>query len=172
MPRVFFFLLAFTLASHALDLNFKSISANFTQVVVDENKKELKYEGRLYAKYPNRSYWNYIKPVKKEIYINEDVVTLVEPDLEQVIIQNLENQIDIIRLMKDAKKISDSMYEKTYLGTTYTIKMKKNLPSSISYKDKFDNKVSILLSNIDTKTILGEKRFQVNYPSDFDVIKQ
>lgn len=172
MFKELFILLLLTLTSHALDLDFKNFSADFTQVVVDENKKELKYEGKLYAKYPSTSYWNYVKPIKKEIYINENVVTLVEPDLEQVIIQNIENQIDLIRLMKDAKKISDTFYEKTYLGTTYTIKMKNNLPSNISYKDKFDNKVSILLSNIDTSTILKSKTFKANYSSDFDVIKQ
>lgn len=172
MFKALFFLLLLTLSSHALDLNFKNFSANFTQVVIDENKKELRYEGKVYAKYPNASFWSYIKPVQKEIFINKKLVTIVESDLEQVIIQNIENEIDILKLLQEAQKVSEGVYETDYMGVNYRVYIEKKLPVQIEYKDKFENKVSISFQKVDITTQRSEEEFIAKYPEDFDVIKQ
>jgi len=167
-----FFLLLLALSSYALDVNFKNFKADFTQKVVDENSKELLYEGKLLAKYPNQSLWKYVTPVEKEIYLNDRVVTMVEPDLEQVIIQKMQNEINLLKLLKDVKKISKERYETEFGGVKYTIIVANNTPSKILYRDKFDNNVTISFKNLDTKTELDEKQFTPSYSEDFDVIKQ
>jgi len=164
-------LLLLALSSFALTLEMKTFKADFTQIVTDENKKELQYEGLLYAKYPNQSLWKYETPIEKDIYINDRVVTVIEPDLEQVIIQNMENEIDILQIMKDAQESEKGIYVTTFAGVDYSIKMKENVPVQITYKDKFDNSVKIIFKNVDTKSKIEKKQFLAKYPEDFDVIK-
>ena len=70
-----------------IPLNFSSFQADFIQQIDDESKKIVKYYGKVYAKKPKTALWKYTKPIKKDVYINDNAVVIVEPELEQVIMQ-------------------------------------------------------------------------------------
>ncbi|KGI55116.1 membrane protein, partial [Campylobacter sp. MIT 97-5078] len=62
-------------------------------------------------------------------------------------------------------------YIAKYEQITYTIKLKNDEISSISYKDDLDNKVLIELSNQKRNTLINEEIFKVKIPANFDILR-
>lgn len=48
--------------------------------------------------------WKYKTPVVKNVYIENNMAIVDEPELEQAIFTTLENEINILKLLKEAKK--------------------------------------------------------------------
>ncbi len=91
--------------------------------------------------------WKYKTPVVKNVYIENNMAIVDEPELEQAIFTTLENEINILKLLKEAKKIDNNNYVSTIDGTKYQISMSSNKIKKITYKDTLDNSVEIIFSN-------------------------
>ena len=70
--------------------------------------------------------WKYKTPVVKNVYIENNMAIVDEPELEQAIFTTLENEINILKLLKEAKKIDNNNYVSTIDGTKYQISMSSN----------------------------------------------
>ena len=156
------YFLVSSLFAEFLDIN--SFRANFKQTVTDEDNKTLVYTGSLQAKKPQFALWYYKTPIKKSIYIQDNQVLMIEPELEQVIIKNIPENFDFFHILNSAKQIKPNIYVATIDSKHYTINLLKGTISSIGYSDDFGNKVQILFSeqsqNIEINDLIF-KRFIV-----------
>jgi len=160
----------YTLSSASMK-EINSFEADFTQSITDEKNKTLTYTGHVIASKPQNALWNYIKPVRKDIYIGEFSVTIIEPEIEQVIIRKLSSNFDIFRLIENAKKIKDNRYLAIYKDIEFNIIIKNNLIYSIYYKDQFDNDVKIVFKKQKQNIQINEQIFYPKIPLDFDIVR-
>lgn len=151
------------------DIN--SFEADFTQSITDEKNKVLNYKGHVLALKPQNAVWNYTFPVKKDVYINKYNVTIVEPEIEQVIIKRIESSFSFFNMIKNAKKIADNTYQAYYKNSKFVIVKDKGSIQSISYLDEFENSVKITFKNQIVNKKIDTKLFTPKFSLDFDIIK-
>lgn len=147
-----------------------SFKANFTQNVTDDKNTTLSYSGYIQAQKPQDAVWNYLVPIRKDVYINRFSVTVVEPEIEQVIVRKIESNFDFFMLIKNAVKINENLYSASYKDAQFSIKTDKGLINSIIYKDEFENDVVISFDNQKQNMKIDEQVFIADYPADYDVI--
>ncbi len=151
--------------------NITTFEADFTQVVIDDKKKELRYNGHLLASKPQNAKWTYTTPIEKTIYINRFQATVVEPEIEQVIERKISSNFDFFKIIKKAKKIDTNLYLAKYNDTSFTLEVKNDTLISISYLDQFENSVKIVFKNQRQNQKIDKSLFIPKYPLDFDIIK-
>lgn len=148
-----------------------SFEADFTQSITDEENKTINYNGHIVASKPQNARWSYTKPIKKEVYINDFEVTIVEPEIEQVIIRRIESNFDFFKMISNAKKIDANKYIAYYQETKFTIIVKSTLIESISYLDEFENSIKIVFQNQKQNQSINEALFKPSFSEDFDIIR-
>lgn len=162
-------LIATSLFSAPKDLG--SFNSKFEQTIIDDSGKTIRYSGELWASKPQSALWVYQKPIQKSVYVNGQKITVIEPQIEQVTLRTLDNEIDFLQIIQKAKRLDDEHYTATVKGQTYSIFFKNDLLSSISYTDGYDNRVTIkFLTPMQNKAI-EPSRFKPTIPADYDVIK-
>jgi outer membrane lipoprotein carrier protein len=163
------FLLSLTLFASPKDLT--SFNSKFVQTIVDDNNKKITYSGELWASKPQNALWIYQKPIQKSVYVTGSKITVVEPQIEQVTLRSLDNEIDFLQIIQKSKKVDNDKYTATVKGQTYTLFFKNDILSSINYQDGYDNRVSIVFSNPVQNKSIETSRFKPVIPADFDIIK-
>ncbi len=166
--RIFFLIFLLSVNLLAFNKDFKTFKSDFTQLVESINSS-IKYQGS-FVLTPSKAFWLYENPSKKQIYINEKEVVIVEEDLEQVIYTRLEKLPNLSLIFQNAKKKDDG-YETLYEGVLYKIRLKDDEISEVSYKDDFDNIVTISLHNQQRDTKIDEDIFKPKIPSSYDILK-
>jgi len=148
-----------------------SFEADFQQKITDDKNATLTYKGHIQAKKPQYALWEYKEPVEKSIYITSRKVTIIEPELEQVIIKYISSDFDFFSMMQHAKKIDENSYLAHFKEVKYKINVKDGEIISISYRDEFDNSVTILFTNQVKNRTLKKELFEPKIPLDFDIIQ-
>jgi len=151
--------------------NINSFEADFTQTITDDKSKVLSYNGHVSAVKPQVALWSYTTPVNKNVYINTYEVTIVEPEIEQVIVKRLESNFSFFNMIKNAKKIDKNTYEAFYKSSKFIIVMENESIKSISYVDEFENNVKIVFKNQKTNKTIDKNIFIPKFSLDFDVIR-
>ncbi|EDZ62715.1 outer membrane lipoprotein carrier protein LolA [Sulfurimonas gotlandica GD1] len=170
MKHIFTLLLSFSLSFASFD-NLNSFEADFTQSVTDDKNKSLVYKGHIIASKPQNAVWNYIQPIKKDVYINRFNVTVIEPEIEQVIIRKIDASLDFFNMIQNAKEIEKDKYEANYKESKFTITTNNKIIKSISYIDEFENKVKIVFNNQKQNEEINKEIFVPKYPLEFDIIR-
>ena len=170
MKHILAALLCSTLSLASID-NINSFKADFEQSVTDDKNTTLNYSGHLAAQKPQDAVWHYLLPIKKDVYIDRFRVTVVEPEIEQVIVRNIESNFDFFKMIKNAKKIAKNKYKASYNESNFIITTKDELLESISYKDEFENDVKITFKNQQQNIKIDDQVFIADYPLEFDVIR-
>lgn len=163
------FLLSVTLFASPKDLN--SFNSKFIQTIIDESNKKIVYTGELWASKPQNALWVYQKPIQKSVYVNGSKITVIEPQIEQVTIRTLDDEIDFLQIIQKAKKVDEDKYSATVKGQTYTVQFKNTLLVSIAYKDSYDNRVTIQFTNPVQNKAIEANRYKPSVPDGFDIIK-
>ena len=146
--------------------------ADFTQNIVDDNNKTIVYKGHIRASKPQYALWQYTQPVEKEIYIRDNRVIMIEPELEQVIYKTMDSSFNFFSMINKAKKVTKNVYEATFRDKHFFIVMEDDKIKSITYHDEFDNKITIEFSNEIINKEIPKEVFEANIPNDFDVIME
>ncbi|MEA1955965.1 MAG: LolA-like outer membrane lipoprotein chaperone [Campylobacterota bacterium] len=162
-------LLGFNLFASLLEIN--SFKADFIQKITDDKNKVLTYEGSVIATNTKNALWSYNSPVQKLVYLNLDRVTIVEPEIEQVIIRYIKSNFNFFDMIKDAKKITEDKYITKFNDVDFTIITQNQKIKSIGYIDEFENKVNISFKNQEQNIIINENDFLPRYDVNFDVIR-
>ncbi len=170
MKYIVTLIISFTLSFASLD-EINSFEASFTQSVTDSNNKVLSYSGSIMAKKPQNVVWDYAKPIKKNVYINTQSVTIIEPEIEQVIIKQIESSFNFFNMIQNAKLVKEDTFIAKYKESIFTITTKNNYIKSISYIDEFENKVMIVFDNQKQNEHINSNVFIPKIPSDFDIIE-
>ena len=116
--------------------DFETISSDFKQTITNEENSSIVYEGSFYASTQAKALWIYKSPIDKKIYFNKNRVVIIEPELEQVIITNLQSAPNLTEILKSSKKVDNKTYEAVYNDIKYTIQVNNKLLDTISYSDK------------------------------------
>ncbi len=165
-----FYLTCSVLIAGAFD--FDTISSDFNQTITNEENSKIVYKGSFYATTKAKALWIYKSPIDKKIYFSQNQVVIVEPELEQVIITNLQNTPNLTEILKSAKKVNVNTYETTYEDIKYIIHVKDNKIKRISYSDRLENRVTIELFNQTINIFLDDSLFKATIPNGFDILTQ
>jgi len=163
-------LLSFSISYASFD-NINSFEADFTQTVTNDKDNSLVYKGSIVASKPQNALWVYKKPIQKEVYISKLNVTVVEPEIEQVIIRSIDSNLDFFNMIKNAKKIKENVYEAIYGDSKFIITTNNTIIKSISYVDEFENKINIIFENQKQNKEIDMEIFTPKYPLEFDIIR-
>jgi len=152
--------------------NIQTYKADFKQIITNQSNKDIVYNGKIFIKSPFSILWIYDEPIVKYVYINDNKVAIIEPDLEQAIITKLSQEINIFKLLTESKKISDELYKNTVNNIEYSMIIKNNQLKQITYKDEIDNNVNINFSNIKQNINIDNNKFKYEIPYDYDIIRK
>lgn len=170
MKKIIVFLCLLKALLSGVELNeIESFEAQFTQTLTSQNQ-EIVYEGEIYIQAPSNALWRYIKPIPKDIYIQESTSIIYEPKLQQAIISNIQENLNILSLIKQAKKIDKNTYEAKVAGVIYTILAQDGIPKEIAFMDALENKIHIVFKNIKINALENENIFDFNPSSGIDII--
>ncbi|MDD2789300.1 MAG: LolA-like outer membrane lipoprotein chaperone [Sulfurimonas sp.] len=152
--------------------NINSFEADFIQSVTDEKNKVLNYSGKVTALKPQNALWKYTKPVQKDVYMSPQSITIIEPEIEQVIIRKVDSNFDFFHMISKAKKIKENRYQTSYQDTLFDITTKGDIIESISYQDEFENKIKIVFTRQIQNAAISKDTFEPILPADYDVIRE
>ncbi len=164
-------ILLLNLSVYASINTITSFDADFIQKITDDKNKILLYKGHIVASKPQNAFWKYSFPIQKDVYITRFEVTIVEPEIEQVIIRKISNDFDFFKMIKNARKIKKNIYQANYKDTIFTISTKNSYIDSISYLDNFENIVKIVFSNQRQNIKIDKEVYKAKFPLDYDVIR-
>lgn len=169
--RLIFINFLLFLSAFGENFDFNSIKSDFVQTITSPEGALVKYEGSFYAKKPNQALWQYKKPIDKSIYYLHEDITIIEPQLEQVIKSKVTNIPDIPSLLKNSKKDHEGNTYTMFDDTKYIIKFKDKKLSKIEYIDKLENSVNITFTNPEFDTIIDNDIFHYHIPSNYDIVR-
>jgi outer membrane lipoprotein carrier protein len=138
---------------------------------MDEKGKTLAYKGTIAAKKPQFALWNYQDPIEKQIYITQYKLTVIEPELEQVIIKNISAEFNFFHMLQNATKLAKNHYTTTIENIQYHIVLSKNTIEKIFYTDEFGNQITIEFTNQKTNHTINNTLFDPKIPLDYDIIQ-
>lgn len=167
---------------YALGENIKTFRADFVQKIQSEDEtsnqkdpkeyEQISYQGSIEAKTPNLAKWTYIEPIKKEIFIVAKKIIVYEPNLYQATITHLKEEADFLSILRQAKPKSDKKYISEVGKTLYLLTVEGDKPTSIEFKDEFNNEILIILSNVVINAPIDDKNFVFTPREGTDIIEQ
>jgi len=152
--------------------DLKTFEASFTQKITNPSGNEVSYNGLIFIKEPNKIKWQYNDPIEKFVYIKKYTVTIIEPELEQIIVTNLNKEINIINLLKNAQEISKNKYKSNFNNIDYVLTLENNQLQNISYKDELENEVIISFFDVKQDEKIDDAVFKFMIPDYYDVIRK
>jgi len=170
--KAFILLLALLGSLFGFADSVRSLSADFTQQITDDTNQTITYGGHVDAVRPDMALWEYRTPVEKSVFIIGHKVTIVEPELEQAIVKTFREEIDLFKILSKAEKLDGGTYLATHKSQQFLIRIKDDVPLSISYKDTFGNRVRILFSQQEINATIPDDRFKPVIPADFDILSE
>lgn len=171
--KIFILLIISTILSFALDIKeLKTFEADFKQSIINNSNNEIIYQGKIYIKHPSLFFWKYNTPIEKLVYITKKHVTIIEPELEQAVISKLSDELNIIKLLEESKKIDKNTYEAILYNKKYTLTLKENRLDTIKYTDELDNKITLTFLNAKQNKTIDNQIFKYNIPYEYDVIRK
>ena len=171
MKKIYSIFLLGSSFSFAFFETVNSFEANFVQRV-DSDGTEIIYKGRLIVEKPSKALWQYREPVKKDIFINDQQVLVIEPELQQVTIRKNQRGLQITDLLSKSKKVEENRYVADIEGKKYLLLLKDGKLNRIIYEDEMENGVEITLSNVIENSKIDKNIFIPQIPASFDKIYQ
>lgn len=150
----------------------KSFQASFEQTITNSSKTTITYKGEIFIKDDSKILWRYKTPIVKNVYILDNFAIIDEPELEQAIYTSLDKEINLFKILQEAKQVDANHYQATLNDMRYTIKLIDNQITSISYKDELENSVSIHFSKITQNHEIDAELFQFFPPVSYDIIRK
>jgi outer membrane lipoprotein carrier protein len=171
LRKLLFTLLILTSSLFSFFDEVESFQANFKQIV-NSDGQEIIYDGELYIQKPSSVIWIYRKPINKEIYIGGKSLIVVEPDLEQVIIRSLRDDLNMLSIIENSEKLDENRYVASIKDKKYMLLLRDGTLNKIIYSDELENGVEISLSNQKVNQPISKDIFQPNIPEYFDRLYQ
>lgn len=155
----------------ALSFDYDTFEATFTQTVKNKSGKKIEYAGKLIAKKPNRAVWEYTKPIKKSVFVKDDVVIIFEPELLQAKYLRKKGMVSLESILKNAKSEGNDMYSARDGDITYRFKVSDNMIEKLTYRDSLENDTEIVFKERKKNIQVSEKTFDFKPGPEIDIIK-
>ena len=167
--RIFIFLFFVINLCFSFDLkSINNIKADFIQITTSDNNK-IEYSGNAVITKGYKSYYEYTKPIKKQVFINEKEIIVYEPHLSQAIIFDSKRK-GLVDVLNNAKIEGDRIISHIDDMTFFVSLDSNDMPQKIEYIDNLDNKIEIILKNVKINTDINENIFIFNAPQKTDII--
>ena len=179
------------LQSRYHDVN--DITIDFTQKSSVEGFGEKVFEGKLYIKKPKMMRWDYLKPVKQNIFITGEKVLLYMPGQRQAIVQNVSDHTDAepaMGLLSNIEKWVDmfSIKGEDETGDSFRVELRPKTMllvekvlvdinketfniSSMTLFEKSGNKVSFSFSKTKINSGLEDSLFDFKIPKGTEMLE-
>ena len=173
--------------------DYESYQADFIQIVVDDSGSQVQEtRGELKASRPGRFYWETGAPLKQFIVSNGDTVEVYDPDLEQVTIHQLDDQVQSTPALLLSGEVDNlhETYEVYQRGVGSQVREFRLVPRSadslftslrLSFSDgvlqemRMEDslgQLSILsFENVTLNEAIDNDVFRLDYPEGVDVIR-
>ncbi|BCD62181.1 outer membrane lipoprotein carrier protein [Nitratiruptor sp. YY08-26] len=165
---IFIVVIAYSFAK----ININTFHSKFLQTITNEQNKTLRYEGEVWFKKPLLVKWIYKKPLYKEIHIIANKVVVIEPELEQVTINHLQKDLNLLKILENAKKIENDHYKAAIEKKNFDIYFHNGKLKKISYQDDLGNLNEILFLDPEQNIELETKQFGYKINPEWDVIQE
>ncbi len=165
------FFLSLSASANIFD-SLKSFEANFVQTIKNSSNKSIEYKGKLFIKEPSKILWQYKTPIIKNVYVINAFAIVDEPELEQAIFTKLQNDLNLLKIIKTSKKIDVNIYEATINKRKYKIFLENQKITQIRYEDELENKVLIKFTKIKQNKYISDEIFNFSPPSYYDIIRK
>ncbi len=167
--RILFYIFCIINFTFSFDFsNLDNIKADFKQIVKSDNQI-IEYKGSFSATRQNQ-YFQYDKPIKKQVLINNGQTIVYEPNLNQAILFSNNNEDGIVNVLKNAKQDGNKIISNINDNIFFIFLDSNDMPSKIEYTDKFDNNNEIILNNVKINTDIDEDIFVFKIPEGTDII--
>jgi outer membrane lipoprotein carrier protein len=150
----------------------KSFQASFEQTITNSSKTTITYKGEIFIKDNSKILWKYKKPIVKNVYILDNFAIIDEPELEQAIYTSLDKEINLFKILQEAKQVDENHYQATLNDMQYTVKLINNQITAISYKDELENSVTINFTHVIQNLDIDAELFQFFPPTSYDIIRK
>lgn len=168
----------------------KVFKAEFTQIVVDENRNEIQNSsGLVYLSRPDQFRWDYQKPYEQIIVGDGKKIWIYEPDLEQVTVKyqgqavdntpaqmlasdaDVEDNFFIRNLGMKGKEAWVELIPKKEEATFLLIKLAFNEGrlSKMVLGDSLGNHTELTFTQVQSNPVLADNIFVFTPPDDVDV---
>ena len=148
----------------------KTFSSDFVQSVKNTSGSKVEYKGNIFIDTNSKIAWIYKTPIEKNIYIVDKAVTIIEPQIEQVIFTKHNTQIDLFAIIEKASQKKSNFTQKID-SQNYNIKVASSGDIiGIDYLDEFENSVNITFNNVSYNKKIDSSIFNFNIPSNYDIL--
>jgi len=173
--------------------SYETYQADFIQIVVNENGgKVQETRGSLKAKRPGLFYWETHAPMSQFIVSDGDKVEVYDPDLEQVTVHKLDDQVqstpalllsgEVENLEEtyrvSSRQVSDDVREFTLepksedsLFVSLRLKFFKNELQEMRMQDSLAQLSVLSFDHIQLNETVDKSAFKLEYPEDVDIIR-
>ena len=193
IPRLILFSLLLVQASLASDIemiNFDSMSASFVQTSYQKDIRNNISKGYLVVKRPHQMLWHIEEPTERVIIFERGLISIYDPDLNQVIKTNIDQYKDAnwLRILMGESEINESHQQNiedfySYklikfhplnndpLGNMIIIKIKEELIDTIEIMQSENERIQIKLEDIEINMNINDGFFVNLIPDDVEVIE-
>ncbi len=167
------FLGSFSFASSNFTFDsLETFKANFIQTIKSTENKNIEYKGEVFIKNSGNILWKYKTPIVKNVYVNSNYVIIDEPQLEQAIYTSLQDDINLIEILKQAKKTNENEYLANIEGVDYKVYIKNSKIEKITYNDKLENFIIINFTEVINNSMIDDNIFKFLAPDYYDIIRK
>ena len=163
-------LLVTLLAADITDIT--TLKARFVQTVTNDQNQTITYEGRVYLKPPHRGLWIYDTPVEKSIYLTPEAITVYEPELLQATVLRPRNELNLLKIFKEAKPVSPGESVATVGEKAVHIKHSGGLVTRLFFTDKLENSVTIRFFDHEINQPIPDTLFEFIPEPGTDIIRE
>ena len=193
IPRLILFSLLLVQASLASDIemiNFDSMRASFVQTSYQKDIRNNISKGYLVVKRPHQMLWHIEEPTERVIIFERGLISIYDPDLNQVIKTNIDQYKDAnwLRILMGESEINESHQQNiedfySYklikfhplnndpLGNMIIIKIKEELIDTIEIMQSENERIQIKLEDIEINMNINDGFFVGLIPDDAEVIE-
>jgi len=164
---------AFSIAS--VDIKqLDTFQGQFNQIITSSTGKNIEYKGDVFIKKSGKILWKYKTPIEKNVFVLNDYAIIDEPELEQAIYTQLQSEINIIKLIQNAKELGQNKYIASLDGVDYIIEVSSQTKKikNIVYTDKLENSVVINFTNTLENKEIDDSIFKFTAPDYYDIIRK
>jgi len=170
--KVLISIISLSIYFYANIFDVNTYQAKFKQTVTNNSQQEILYKGELYLKSNGNVLWKYQDPLIKNVYISNSKVIIDEPELEQAIISDINDDINLLNILKESMKIDKSTYTNTINEVKYTIKVQGNDLKAIFYTDEIGNNIKIVFTQAIVNENIADETFTFIAPVHYDIIRK
>lgn len=171
--KLLIFLFTAVISLNSMELSeVKTYQGDFSQVITKNDNTKIVYLGKIYIKQPSSILWQYQKPIIKNVYVNDYMVIVDEPALEQVIFSEIKENINFMEVIQKAKKVSGTYYKTTIDHRNYNLVIIDGILKKIEYMDDVENVVVITFSNIKINKDIDDATFKFQVPNNYDIVRK